>query len=68
MSATDPVDQEDKKACSSSINVDQEFDPAAKFGSRLLTDQDAVFNYNAWYGISTRQPQTSMTHSTNANH
>ena len=54
MSATDPVDQEDKKACSSSINVDQEFDPAAKFGSRLLTDQDAVFNYNAWYGISTR--------------
>jgi hypothetical protein len=39
---------EDKKTCSSSIDAEQEFDPAAKFGSRLLTDKDAVFNHNAW--------------------
>jgi tRNAThr (cytosine32-N3)-methyltransferase len=37
-----------KKRGSSAIEVDQEFDPAAKFGSRLLTDKDAVFNHNAW--------------------
>jgi hypothetical protein len=51
MSTVTSVDQENKKSCSSSVNADQEFDPAAKFGSRLLTDQDDVFNYNAWYEI-----------------
>ncbi|KAI9032624.1 S-adenosyl-L-methionine-dependent methyltransferase [Phycomyces nitens] len=42
------ADVQDKKTSSSAIDVADAADAAAKFGSRLLQDEEAVFSQNAW--------------------